>query len=100
MHNLTHCPLSGLAVERRSGSPGGPQAFTLPAGLGIVDASVEPFGEKPDRVGHAQDDEFPVDQRQQRIRVVTSGYWHILSQPEGVELIHPVVVMRIGAAVI
>ena len=92
------CSFSGLAVERRAGAPGGPDSFAFPAGLRIVDAAVHPFGEEAQRIGHAQDHELPVHQRDQRIGGVAGDDGRVLAQAQRVELIHPVVIMRVGAA--
>jgi hypothetical protein len=38
------------------------KARPLPAGVRVVDAAFEPFGEEPHRIGHPQFDEMAVDQ--------------------------------------
>src|SRR5579862_543010 len=99
VNHFTTGSLARFAVERSSRGPGGPQTFALPSGFRIVDAAVEPFGEKADGVWNAQDHPLAVDQREQRIGIVAGSHGNILAQAEGVELIDPIVIVRVGAAV-
>ena len=52
-------------VERRAVARGHPEAAPLPAGVLVVDAPVDPFGEEPHRVGDTQLDDLAADQRMQ-----------------------------------
>src|SRR5881628_26745 len=98
LHDLARRPLAAFDVEGRSCGVGRPQPLTLPAGVRIVDAPVHPFGVEAHGVGNAKDDELPVHQGEQRLVGVPGADRHVASQPEGVELIDPGVVARLGAA--
>src|ERR1700719_3026956 len=89
---------SGLAVEGRARTPRGEDAFALPASLGVVETPVHPFGVEAQRVGYAQYGELAVHQGEQRIRGIAGNDWRVRAQPQGIELIDPDVVMRVGAA--
>ena len=52
-------------VEGGTVARGYPQSAAFPAGIGVIDAPVEPFGEEPHRIGHAQLDDLAADQRVQ-----------------------------------
>ncbi len=62
MQHFTGGSFTSLAVEWRAGAPSGPEAFSFPAGFGIVEAAVHAFGEESERIGDAQDNEFSVNQ--------------------------------------
>src|SRR5262249_9952888 len=97
-HHLRQRAPAALGVERRAVAIGRPQSPPLPAGIGVVDASVEAFGEEAHRIRHAELDELAVHEHVQRIRIVTGGDRNILAQPERVVLIDPGVVARLGTA--
>jgi len=67
VQDLARRPFAAFDVKRCSGSVGRPQPLALPAGFRIVDPAVQPFGEEAARIGHANDDELPIRQGQQRI---------------------------------
>src|SRR5579862_862327 len=67
VHHLRVRAFSGLAVERRSSAPSGPDSLAFPAGLRIVDAAVHPLGEEAERIRYAQHHELSVHQSEQRI---------------------------------
>jgi len=90
--------LAAFDVENSARGVRRPQPLALPAGLRIVDASIEALGEEPDRIGHTEGDELAVSHGHQRIFPIAGGDRHVLPQPESVELIDPVVVAGLGAA--
>src|SRR3974390_3330418 len=98
MHDLGHGSLPGFGVERGTGTPGGPHALPLPAGLGIVDASVHSFREEAERIRHAQYRELTVHQGKQRIGAVAGGDRRVFPQPQGIDLLDPVAHGCVGAA--
>src|SRR5262249_49928617 len=49
----------------------------------------EALGEKAHRVGHPQLDDLIVDQRVQRIRLISGGDRHIGAEPQNVVLVYP-----------
>src|SRR5262245_61729961 len=69
--------LAALEVEHRPRRVRRPQALALPAAVRVVDAPVHPLGEVADGIGHAQHDELPVDERQQRVVQVAGGDRHV-----------------------
>ena len=91
-------PFSRLAVEWRARAPGGPHALPLPAGLGIVEASIHPFGIETHRIRHPQYGELAIHQGDQRVRGIAGNDRRVLAQPQRIELIDPDVVVRVGAA--
>ena len=66
MHDFRQRSFAALHMERRAAAERRPQSAALPAGIGIVDAAVEALGVEAHRIGHAQDDELAVDQRDER----------------------------------
>src|ERR1700754_1968207 len=54
--------LASFVVEEGAGAGGGPQSLAFPAGVRIVDASIDVLGEHAHGVGDAQVDELAVDQ--------------------------------------
>src|SRR5690242_5271987 len=67
LHDLTRSSFAGLAVKRRARGPAEPQPLAFPPAARIVDPAVEPFGEKPDRVGNAKRDPLTVDDGHQSV---------------------------------
>ena len=91
-------PFSSLTVERRACTPGGPDSLPFPAGLWIVNRPSMPFAKKPSGYGTRMTTNFPFTSGIQRIRSVAGDNGSILAEPQRIKLVHPVVVMRIGAA--
>src|SRR5262245_11334524 len=54
--DLARCPFSSFHVVRGSRAERCPEPSPLPAGLGIVDAAVEPLYVEPERIRHARHD--------------------------------------------
>src|SRR5258706_2796202 len=77
---------------------GGPQALALPAGIGIIDAAIDVFREEAHRIGHGDADELAVDQREDPAVEIAHGDGHVFAKAEGVELVDPGVIARLGTA--
>src|SRR5688500_8389319 len=84
----------------RSAGVGRPHSSSLPAGLRIIDASIQALSMKTHRVGDAKRYELFVDERLERIGKIPGGERHVFAQPESVVLIYPAIVARLGTAVI
>ena len=78
----------------------GPHAPSLPPGVWIVDATVEPPRVEAQGVRHPHPDPFAGlgIQGQKRIGSGAVGNGYVLSQPQRVELVHPVVVVEISTS--
>src|SRR5580692_12586288 len=98
MDNLRYSAFAGFAVKWRARSPRRPDSLALPAGLRIVDPPVHSFSEKPQGIRYAHHHPLAVHQRDQRIGGVAGQDGRVLAEPEGIELVHPVVVMGVGTA--
>src|SRR6266581_5794129 len=97
-HDLGPVCLAALEVEHGSSGKGRPQRPALPARARIVDAPFGPFGEEADRIWNAQAHELALHQREHRVVEVAGGHRHVLSEAERIELVHPGVIARLGAA--
>src|SRR5579862_4738860 len=97
MYNFGIGPFAGLTVESRAGTPGSPQSLPFPAGFLVVDPAIHPFGKEAEWIGYAQNNELPVHQRNQRIGRVARYDRRVSAQPQRVEPVDPVVIMRVGA---
>jgi hypothetical protein len=87
-------------VEGGAVARGHPQAAALPADIRVVDAAVDPLGEEPHRVGHAQFDNLAADQHAQGIGLIAGGDRHIGAEPQNVVLVDPGVIgVLLGARV-
>jgi hypothetical protein len=62
--------LAALDQPWRAIADAGPQPSAFPAGVGIIDAPVEPLGVEPERVGHPQRDHLAVLERDETIHQV------------------------------
>src|SRR6266513_1546059 len=98
LQDLRPGAFAALDVERSPGGIGRPQGPSLPAGARVVDAAIEPLRVKTHGVRHAENHEFPVLERKQRVVGVAGRDRRIAAQSEGVVLIHPRVIARLGAA--
>ncbi len=92
--------LAALDVPVQIRSVVGPEAASLPTAVGIVNPPVQPAGEEAERIRDPQHHPFfgLRQQGEQRIGPGAGGDRHVGPQPERVELIHPVVVVVVGAA--
>src|SRR3989441_9712730 len=100
MHSLARLAFAAFVVPGGVGAVVRPEPFAFPTGLRIVDPAVHPAVVEPDGIWHAHDDELPVGEGYQRIRIRAGGKGHVLAQPERVELIHPVVVEHVAVALV
>src|SRR5216683_506123 len=66
VHGFAGRALAAFDMPRRAIRPAGPQALPLPTGFRIVDPAVDRLVVEPERVRHAQHDELPPDQSEQR----------------------------------
>src|ERR1700732_3064683 len=99
MHHYGGAALAALFEPGRPVAAGRPQSAALPAGIGIIDAPVEPLGVEAHRIRHAQRDHLAVLECDQAVVEIASRHWNIVAKPEGVVLIDPAVVARLGAIV-
>src|SRR3954454_15474923 len=76
-----------------------PEAAPFPAGFCVVDAAVETFGVKPERVGDAQDYHVAVFHRNQAVVQIAGRHRHVVAETEGVMLVDPRVVASLRAIV-
>src|SRR6478736_2782240 len=97
MHGQRLGAFAAFLEPGRAVAAGRPQSAALPAGVGIIDASVKALGVEAQRVGQAQHDHFAVLERDQTVVEVAGRYRHVLAEPERIVLIHPGVVARLGA---
>ncbi len=92
--------VDALDMLRRAVARGRPQGSPLPAGVRIVNAAFETFGEKAHRVGDAQFDNLATDQRVQRVRLVAGFERHIGAKAQNVVLVDPDVIrVFLGAGI-
>ena len=66
-------------MERRACAGRRPQSFALPSRFGIVDAAIQPFGVKTQRIRHAEVDELSVNQGKQGIIQIAGGDRNVLA---------------------
>ena len=59
-----------VGPARRAVATAGPKPAAFPAGIGIIDAPVEPLGVEAERVGHPQRDHLAVLERDETIHQV------------------------------
>src|SRR5262245_10461099 len=81
---------------RRPVTAGGPQAAALPAGLWIVDASIEPLGVEAERVRDTQRDHLAILERDEAAHEIGGRHRHILAESERIVLVDPRVIARLG----
>src|SRR6266508_672701 len=97
VHGHGRAALAAFPEPRRPVAAGRPQAAALPAGVRIVDASVEALGVEAHRVRHPQQDHLAVLERHQTVIEVGGRHRDVLAEPERVVLVDPGVVARLGA---
>src|SRR5258708_32955797 len=91
--------LAAFLEPRGSVAAAGPQSSALPAGIRVIDASIEAFGIEAQRIGHAQRHHLAVLERNQAVVEVAGRHRHVIAKPERVVLVNPAVVARLGADV-
>src|SRR5207244_5351718 len=88
-----HQPWNAIAARA-------PEPAALPAGIRIIDAAVETFGKKAQRIGHAQHDHLAVLEGDETVVEVGGGDRNILAEADRVVMIDPGVIARLGARVL
>src|SRR5262245_31294630 len=89
--------LAALHEPRRTVSARGPEPPALPARIRIVDAAVEALRVEAERIGHAQQDHLAVLERDETVVQIRRRHRHVRAEAEGVVLIDPGIVARLGA---
>src|SRR6267142_4477087 len=75
-----------------------PQAAALPAGVRIVDAAVKALGIEAEGIGNADRDHLTVlVERDEAVHQVGGRHRDVVAKPEGVVLVDPRVIARLGA---
>src|SRR2546428_3898890 len=97
VHDDRLLPLAALHEPRRPVAAGRPEPPALPAGVRVVDAPIEPLGVEAQRVRDAQQDHLAVLERDQAVVEIGGRHRHVGPEPEGVVLVDPGVVARLGA---
>src|SRR5439155_24838591 len=87
-------PRAGTPFVMKHGASAqrGPQSFSLPAGVGIVDAAIDILTKKAQRVGNADDHELPVHQRGHRFAAIRHRERHVRPESQRVVAIDPDIV--------
>src|SRR5262245_42032511 len=98
MHDFGPCALAAFEMKWRTIARGGIEPPPLPAGIGIIDASIHALGVKSQRIRHPEIDEFSIDECEKRLIGVPCRDRHIRAEPQGVVLVNPGVVARFGRA--
>ena len=97
MYDQRFGSLAAFQQPRRAVAARCPQAAAFPAGVGIIDATVEPLGVEAHGVGHPQRDHLAVLERDQPVIEVAGRHGDVLAEPERVVLIDPAVIAGFGA---
>ena len=92
-----HGSLSSLAMEWRARTPRGPDTLALPPRLRIVNSTVHSFCEEAQRIRDPHYYEFSGHQRNQRIGRIAGNNGCVPAQPERIELVHPIIIVRVRA---
>src|SRR4051812_23609221 len=90
--------LSAFDQPGRTVTVGSPQAAALPAGVRVVDAAVEALGVEAERIRHADRHHLAVlVEGDEAVHQVGGRHRDVVAEPEGVVLVDPRVVARLGA---
>src|SRR5574341_410014 len=100
MHRTRFGALAAFHQPRRAVAAGAPQAATLPPGVGIVDAPVQSLREEAHRIRNAQHDHLAILERNESAVQVPGGDRDILAEAEGIVLVDPRVIARLGAVLL
>src|SRR5262245_59220738 len=92
--------LAALHQPGRTVAARAPKAATLPAGVRVVDASIESFGIEAQGIWNAQKDHLAVLQRHETVVEVGGGNRNVLAKTNRVVLIDPGLVARLDASVL
>jgi hypothetical protein len=98
LEHFTCGSFSTLHMKRSARTDGSPEPAPFPAGVGIVDPAVHPFGIETQRVRHTQFYPLTVFQREQSFRFVAGIDGNIFAQSQRIELIDPCIIARLGTA--
>src|SRR3954451_18787148 len=91
-------PFAALDQPRRAVAVCGPQPTALPARIRIVDAAVEALRIEAERIRNADRHHLAVlVQRHEAVHQVGGRHRNVVAEPEGVVLVDPRVVARLGA---
>src|SRR5947209_4912596 len=89
--------LAALDQPWRAVAIGCPQSTAFPAGIRIVDTPVEALGIEAERIRHADRHHLAVlIQRHEAVHQVGGRHRDVFAQPEGVVLVDPRIVARLG----
>src|SRR5690554_3366746 len=89
---------AGFHVEKGAAAVGGPQTPAFPAGVGIVNATIQPLGIEAQRIGNSQTYKFTIIEGQQGAALVAGVDRCIGAQAQTVELVYPSIVTAFRAA--
>src|SRR5262245_17690335 len=85
LHQLAGVPFSTFSVEWRSSRVGGPDGFTLPTAIGVVNAAIHAFCIKAHRIRNAERQELAINESQQTFRLITRRQRNVFSEAEQIE---------------
>src|SRR5436190_789318 len=89
--------LAAFAQPWRAIAAGRPQAAAFPAGVRVVDASIEALCIKTQRVRNTKDDHLSVLHCDQAVVLIARRHRDVFTEPERIVLVDPGVVTRFGA---
>src|SRR6185503_17350087 len=89
--------LAAFHQPRRAVTAGAPEAAAFPAGVRIVDTTVEPLGIEAQRIRNAQHDHLAVLQRDEAVIEIGGRHRDVFAQTKRVVLVDPGVIARLGA---
>src|SRR5437868_1515001 len=96
MNHFARRALSSFHMEWRPRAHGRPEAASLPAGVRIIDAAVEPLGVEAHRIWDTQNHPLSVLEGEQPLRLVAGADRNVLAEAERVELVDPGVIAPLG----
>src|SRR3978361_1222173 len=97
MHGARPGALAAFLEPGRAVAVRAPQAAAFPAAVRIVDTPIEALGIEAERIGNPDRDHLAVLQRHEAVTEIGGGHRYVLAKSEGVVLIHPGVIARLGA---
>src|SRR5262245_58563947 len=92
--------LAAFLQPRRAVPVRAPQPAALPAGVRVIDPSVQALGKKALRVRNAQYDHLPVLERGETVIEVGGRDRNVFAKSHRVVVVHPGVVARLSASVL
>src|SRR6266446_1878136 len=97
VHGARPCALAAFLEPRCAVAVRAPQPAAFPAGVRIVDTPVEALGVEAERIGNPDRDHLAVLQRHEAVAEIGGGHRYVLAKSEGVVLVDPGVITRLGA---